>query len=77
MKRTTFRKKSTAKKHRGAGRRVYKTKAGWHVSPECPRAGARRRELIKQRTKTRKANRPKKVKGVRLTVVWPDDVAPF
>ncbi len=40
-------------------------------------AKAHRRELIKQRTKTRRANAPKKVRGLRLTVVWPDNVAPF
>ncbi len=76
MKRTTFSKKSTAKKHRGAGRRVYKTDAGWRVSPECPRSEAKRRALIKDRHKTRPAVKGKKPL-LRLTVVWPDEHAPF
>jgi len=77
MKRTTFKTKSNAKKHRGAGRRVYKVDDGYRVSPECPRSAAKRRELVKHRTKTRPAVKKKEPRGIRLTVVWPDDAAPF
>jgi hypothetical protein len=57
MLRTNFRTKANAKRHRGAGRRVYHTKAGWRVSPECPRRGAKRRALIRQRTADRQMRR--------------------
>ncbi len=77
MKRTTFSRKGNAKRHRGAGRRVYHVKGGYRVSPECPRAGAKRRELVKQRSKTRPAVRRNKRELLRLTVVWPDNIAPF
>jgi hypothetical protein len=71
MKRTNYKRKATAKKYRGAGRRVYKTKAGYRVSPECPRSAAKRRALIKRRTKT-KRRRAKVVRRRRYT----DDI-PF
>ncbi len=77
MKRTTFSSKGNAKRHRGAGRRVYKVKGGYRVSPECPRATAHRRELVKQRSKTRPAVKRKSKEIFRLSVVWPDDIAPF
>ena len=54
MKRTVFKKKSTAKKYRGAGRRVYPVKGGYVVSPECPRSVRKRATLIKQRPKTKR-----------------------
>ena len=82
VKRTTFQKKATAKKHRGAGRRVYKVDEGYRVSPECPRSAAKRRELIKGRTKTKrgakakaKAKRPARRKKA-IEIVWTDRV-PF
>lgn len=77
MKRTTFSTKGNAKRHRGSGRRVYKVSKGYRVSPECPRAEAKRRELIKGRTKTRPAVKRSKKEIFRLTVVWPDNIAPF
>lgn len=76
VSRTTFRRRSTAKKRRGAGRRVYKVDGGYRVSPECPRAGAKRRELIKGRTKTRRRGRKTSTLGG-ISVVWVDNVAPF
>jgi hypothetical protein len=78
MKRTTFRTKANAKKHRGAGRRVYKTKAGWKVSPECPRKDAKRRALLKDRIKTSMKRVAERQRGVDVPkIVWVDDVAPF
>ena len=77
MNRTTFSTKTNAKRHRGAGRRVYQVDGGYRVSPECPRAGAKRRALVKQRRKTRPAVKRKSKTLLRLTVAWPDDVAPF
>lgn len=59
MIRTTFRKKSTAKAYRGTGRRVYKVKNGYRVSPECPRSRGKRGALIQIRTKNRRRARPK------------------
>ena len=59
MKRTTYRKKSTAKRARGAGRRVYKTDGDWRVSPECPRKATKRLAVKRQRIKTRRKRRPK------------------
>jgi len=81
VKRTTFRKKATAKKHRGAGRRVYKVGKGYRVSPECPRSGAKRRELITVRTKTKRRGKAKaKKRPARrkkaVEIVWTDRV-PF
>lgn len=76
MKRTTFSTKGNAKRHRGAGRRVYKVDGGYRVSPECPRAEAKRRALVKQRKATRPAVKGKKP-ILTLTVVWPDKHAPF
>jgi hypothetical protein len=72
MKRTTFAKKSTAKKYRGAGRRVYQVEGGYRVSPECPRSKAKRGALIKQRTKTKRKARAKPA----VEIVWTDTV-PF
>ncbi len=81
MKRTTFKKKTTAKKHRGAGRRVYQVEGGYRVSPECPRSQAKRRELIKGRTKTKRRTKGKgptvnRKRAAAVEVVWTDKV-PF
>jgi len=73
MRRPTYRTKTAAKRAARTGRRVYKAAGGYRVSPECPRAAARRRSLIRARTKTRKASRRKRTF---LGVSW-TDIVPF
>ncbi|MBN1360967.1 MAG: hypothetical protein JW993_10260 [Sedimentisphaerales bacterium] len=73
MRRPTYATKARAIRAARTGRRVYRAAGGYRVSPECPRAAARRRSLIRHRTASR---RPVRRRGLYVAVKWLDTV-PF